>query len=180
MIAVSGVGVAIAIAIAIVVAIGAAFAIAPRDEFQTHIFIAAPPETVWALLVDPVEHAGWNPVMRSVGGRFAPGERLRLEMVTRSGRAVIFHPQVLVSRPGLELRWLGRLLLPRLFDGEHYFQLIAQNGCTRLIHGERFRGLLLWLVDVQQFRPAFEAANEGLRERAESVASGHSCRQATP
>jgi len=159
-------------AAALAIAIGAAFATAPRDGFETEIFIAAPPETVWSLLTDPAEHAGWNPTMRSVAGRFAPGERLRVEMLTPSGGTITFRPRVLAADPGRELRWLGRLGVPRLFDGEHYFRLMAEDGGTRLIHGERFRGLLLWVMDVQQFRPAFEAANDGLKARAEAVVSG--------
>ena len=154
------------------IALGAAFATAPRDRFETEIFIAAPPETVWSLLTDPVEHAGWNPMMRSVEGRFRPGQRLRLRTRTPSGREMVFRPRVLVADPGRKLRWLGRLGLPRLFDGEHYFHLIAENGGTRLIHGERFHGLLLWVMDVQQFRPGFEAANEGLKQRAQSLYPG--------
>jgi len=153
----------------IALAIGAVFATAPRDGFETDIFIAAPPETVWALLTDPAEHQGWNPGMRRVEGRFAQGERLRLTMETPSGGSMTFRPEVLVAVPERELRWLGRLGLPRVFDGEHYFTLIGENGGTRLIHGEAFRGLLLWFMDVQQFRPVFEAANEGLKQRAEAV-----------
>lgn len=156
-------------AAALAIAIGVALATAPRDRFETEIFIAAPPETVWSLLTDPVEHAGWNPTMRSVAGRFAPGERLRLEMLTPSGGTITFRPRVLAADPERELRWLGRLGLPRLFDGEHYFRLVAEDGGTRLIHGEHFRGLLLWVMDVHQFRPAFEAANAGLKGRAEAL-----------
>jgi hypothetical protein len=160
-------------AAAIAIGLGAALATAPRDGFETEIFIAAPPETVWSLLTDPVEHAAWNPTMRAVAGRFMAGERLRLEMLTPSGRAMTFRPRVLLADPGRELRWLGRLGMPRLFDGEHYFRLVPENGGTRLIHGERFRGLVLWVMDIHQFRPAFEAANEGLRKRAESLHPGY-------
>jgi hypothetical protein len=158
---------------AIAMALGVALATAPQDRFETEIFIVAPPETVWSLLTDPVEHAAWNPSMRAVAGRFVSGERLRLEMLTPSGGVMTFHPRVLVADPGRELRWLGRLWLPRLFDGEHYFRLIPKNGGTRLIHGERFRGVLLWVMNVQQFRPAFVAANEGLLSRAESLHLGN-------
>ena len=154
------------------IALGAAFATAPRDRFETEIFIAAPPETVWSLLTDPAEHAGWNPMMRSVEGQFRPGQRVCLRMVTPSGREMAFRPLVLVADPGRRLRWRGRLGLPRLFDGEHYFHLIAEHGGTRLVHGERFRSLLVWFIDVQQFRPGFEAANEGLRHRAQSQHPG--------
>jgi hypothetical protein len=160
-------------AAAIAIGLGIAFATAPRDGFETEIFIAAPPERVWSLLTDPAEHAAWNPGMRAVEGRFAAGERLRLSMRTPSGGTMTFRPRVLVADPARELRWRGRLGLPRLFDGEHYFRLIAENGGTRLIHGERFHGLLLWVMDIHQFRPAFVAANEGLRAVAQSRHPGH-------
>lgn len=158
------------LATAAAIALGAAFATAPRDGFETEIFIDAPPEAVWALLVDPAEHVRWNPTMRAVEGRFEPGERVRLVMQTPSGGVMRFRPRILVAEPGRELRWLGRLGLPRLFDGEHYFRLLPEGGGTRLVHGERFRGLLLWVMNVQQFRPAFEAANEGLKAHAEARA----------
>lgn len=155
-------------AAALAIGLGAAMATAPRDGFETEIFIAAPPERVWSLLTDPVEHESWNPGMLGVEGRFAVGERLQLRMRTPSGGAMTFRPRILEAEPGRSLRWLGRLGLPRLFDGEHYFHLIAEDGGTRLIHGERFRGLLLWFMDIHQFRASFEAANEGLKQRAES------------
>ena len=150
-------------------ALAAAFARAPRDGFETGIFIAAPPERVWALLTDPGAHAVWNPMIAAVEGSFTPGRRVRLTMRTPSGGTMRFRPRVLVADPGRELRWLGRLGLPRLFDGEHYFRLIPEAGGTRLIQGERFRGLLLWVMDVQQFLPGFEAGNAALKALAEGI-----------
>lgn len=164
----------LATAAALGLGLAAALALAPRDGFETEIFIAAPPETVWSLLADAQEHAAWNPAMHAVEGRFASGERLRLDMRTPSGGIMTFRPHVLVADAPRELRWLGRLGLPRLFDGEHYFNLVPENGGTRLIHGENFRGLLLWVMDVHQFRASFEAANEGLKARAEALVSGYS------
>lgn len=38
-----------------------------------------------------------------------------------------FHPVVLVAVQERELRWLGRLLIPGLFDGEHTFQLDSKR-----------------------------------------------------
>ncbi|WP_209428046.1 SRPBCC domain-containing protein [Pararhodobacter sp. SW119] len=150
-------------------ALGAVFAFAPRDGFETEIFIDAPPERVWTLLTDPVAHAGWNPMIREVAGCFAVGNRVRLTMRTPSGGTMSFSPRVLVAAPDRELRWLGRLGLPHLFDGEHYFRLIPEAGGTRLIHGERFRGVLLWAMDVQQFKPGFEAGNAALKVIAEAL-----------
>lgn len=152
---------------ALALGLGAAFARAPRDGFETEIFIDALPERVWALLTDPVTHAEWNPMIADVQGRFTPGQRVRLTMRRPSGGTMRFRPRVLVADPGRELRWLGRLGLPRLFDGEHYFRLIPEAGGTRLVHGERFRGLLLWAMDVRQFRAGFEAGNGALKALAE-------------
>jgi len=154
---------------AIALGLAAAFARAPRDGFETEIFIKAPPERVWALLTDPEAHAAWNPMLHAVEGRFTPGRRVRLIMRTPSGGTMRFRPRVLVADPGRELRWLGRLGLPRLFDGEHYFRLIPEAGGTRLIQGERFRGLLLWAMDVQQFRAGFEGGNAALKAMAEGI-----------
>lgn len=163
---------AIATAATFAIGLAAAFAAAPRDGFETETFIAASPERVWSLLTDPVEHAAWNPAMHKVEGRFSEGERLRLRMRMLSGGAISFRPRVLLAEPARELRWLGRLGLPRLFDGEHYFRLIRENDGTRLVHGERFRGVLLWAMNVHRFRPLFEAANAALKARAEAVQAG--------
>lgn len=152
---------------ALVLGLGAATARAPRDGFETEIFIDAPPKRVWALLTDPVAHAAWNPMIADVQGLFAAGQHVQLTMCTPSGSTMRFRPRVLVADPGCELRWLGRLGLPRLFDGEHYFRLIPEAGGTRLIHGERFCGLLLWVMDVQKFRAGFEAGNVALKALAE-------------
>jgi hypothetical protein len=161
---------------ALALGLAAALTRAPRDGFETEIIINAPPERVWALLTDSVAHAGWNPMIADVSGRFTPGQRVRLTMRTPTGDTMTFRPRVLVADPGRELRWLGRLGLPRLFDGEHYFRLIPEADGTRLLHGERFRGVLLWAMDVQQFRAGFEAGNAALKtmaEDAQAEADGH-------
>lgn len=144
--------------------------LAPVAEIRTEAFIAAPPALVWRLLTDAREHQGWNPNMDRVEGEFVEGARLRLVMKTPAGRRITFRPRILTARPGQELRWLGRLGLPGLFDGEHRFTLHAEAGGTRLVHGERFRGVLLWVMNVRQFEPGFAAANAGLKRRAEALA----------
>lgn len=59
-------------------------------------------------------------------------------------------------------------------DGEHYFQLQARDGGgTRLLHGERFSGLLLPLLKSNlqgPTRAGFEAMNLALKARAEAAA----------
>ena len=44
-----------------------------------------------------------------------------------------FKPTVLVAEGPKELRWLGRLLLPGMFDGEHSFRIHAGEEGVRLV-----------------------------------------------
>jgi hypothetical protein len=51
---------------------------------------------------------------------------------------------VLPAEQERELRWLGRVFLPRLFDGEHFFLIVpAGEGKTIFWHSEQFRGILV-------------------------------------
>ena len=84
-----------------------------------------------------------------------------------------FRPTVLVATPDQELRWRGSLLLPGLFSGEHFFLLRSEeSNSTRVLHGERFSGLLVGpfvrrgLLDAT--REGFHAMNIALKERAEN------------
>src|SRR5207247_9664175 len=55
-----------------------------------------------------------------------------------------FRPIVLAADAHRELRWLGRLILPGLFDGEHLFTIAPfSSGRVRFSQRETFRGLLV-------------------------------------
>ena len=58
-------------------------------------------------------------------------------------RPTTFRPRVLEAEPARRLRWLGHLLVPGLFDGEHRFTIEpAGPGRARVTQQETFRGLL--------------------------------------
>jgi hypothetical protein len=139
----------------------------PTRTLETEIVIAAPPAAVWAVLTDGAGFAAWNPFIREMSGPVRPGARLTVSVHPAGGRAMTFRPRVLVADSGRELRWLGRLILPGLFDGEHSFRLVPLKGATRLIHAETFRGALVWLIDTDRFRADFTAMNEALKRRVE-------------
>src|SRR5689334_5094327 len=96
-------------------------------RIESSIEIHAPAESVWQVLVDFPSYPSWNPFIKSVVGQAAPGNRLTIRIQVPGGMAMTFRPRVLVANPARELRWIGRLLLPGLFDGEHLF-LIERTG----------------------------------------------------
>ncbi len=143
-----------------------------RRELRTEIEIAAPAGRVWQVLIDFAAYPRWNPFIREAEGVLAVGARLRVRIQPPGGRTMTFRPRVLAVVPGRELRWLGRVGMPGLFDGEHVFTIESVGaGRVRLVHREIFTGLLVpvlvgWLEAGT--RRGFEAMNAALRARAEA------------
>src|SRR5437870_9772589 len=81
-----------------------------------------------------------------------------------------FRPTVRVAVRNREFRWLGRLVIPGLFDGEHIFELTPLGSqSTRFVQRERFRGLFLPFLARRlemDVRRGFEEMNRALRGRA--------------
>lgn len=157
----------LATATAAAVALAGAFALAPKKEIVTEVQIDATPAQVWSVLADPQRYAEWNPFLVEMQGELTQGATLTNTMRPQGGSEMTFRPTVLKVERERELRWLGRLLLPRIFDGEHYFLLEERDGGTRLVHGERFAGVGLWLLDVERFHADFERMNAALKTRVE-------------
>jgi hypothetical protein len=145
--------------------------LSPPQEIHTRIWIAADSEQVWSVLVDGRAYPDWNPFIRRLDGTIAVDRRIAITLTSRRGETIRFSPIVTRMLPGRELRWLGRLAMPGLLDGEHYFLLSPlTGGRTLLTHGERFTGILPWMLGVETFREDFEALNHALAARAEARA----------
>ncbi|MEV4410758.1 SRPBCC domain-containing protein [Catellatospora sp. NPDC049609] len=140
---------------------------------STSISINATPEVVWQVLSDLPRWAAWNPFIVNASGTAAVGEKLTLRMAPAKGRAMTFTPKVLVAEPAAELRWLGRLLLPGVFDGEHVFTLTSpEPGVTHLVQSENFSGVLVPVLGgmIADTESDFARLNAALKARAESHA----------
>jgi hypothetical protein len=132
--------------------------------------IDATPHEVWAVLTDFARHPDWNPFIRAIVGECAVGARLRTTIAPPGGRAVTLRPVVLAADPVHELRWLGRLFVPRVFDGEHSFRIEALGaGRTRFTQSETFRGLLVPFTSgvLAKTGVGFEAMNRALAQEVQ-------------
>jgi len=145
-------------------------------EISSEVQIAASPERVWSILTEFSAYPAWNPLLRQVRGELRPGHRLEVRLQRNDRSAMTFRPRVLVVEPARELRWLGRLGLPGLFDGEHVFSIRSDDqGSVRFRQSETFRGLLvpfLWRGLQRDTAPRFERMNEALRRRVEEGPQG--------
>jgi hypothetical protein len=139
-------------------------------HIERSVTINTSADRIWQILVDFARYPEWNPFVTSVAGEPIVGKRLNVRLRPPGGMAMTFKPRVLVASPGRELRWIGRLLFPGLFDGEHSFIIepIPANSC-RLVQAEKFTGLLVGLFGkgFDATAAGFEQMNQALKARAE-------------
>src|SRR3990172_10928557 len=115
-----------------------------KKVLKTKIEIEASPERVWQILTDFHSFPEWNPFIRRVVGEAQEGAILEVYIEPSGSRGMTFRPTVLKAEPGRELRWLGRLYMPGLFDGEHVFTIEPVNEKrVRFTQREVFTGLLV-------------------------------------
>jgi hypothetical protein len=142
-------------------------------EIRFSIDISAPAARVWDILTDFPAYPSWNPFIRSISGTHAVGSRLNVTIQPQGGSAMALKPTILNFSPSSEFRWKGQLLVPGVFDGEHYFKLSERTpSAVCLTHGEIFSGLLVPLVFRGGLRSGtelgFQAMNQALKNRAET------------
>ena len=145
-------------------------------EIRTEIEIDAPAERAWRILTDFASFPQWNPFIRQATGEPKVGARLEVRIHPPGSKGMTFRPTVLRAEPNRKLRWLGRLWIPWLFDGEHAFLLEPLGPArTRLVQRETFRGLLVpflakWLE--RSTCRGFEDMNRALKARVEQGCCG--------
>ncbi len=140
-------------------------------EIKTEIIINASPGKVWAILTDFENYPTWNPFIKSLKGKVAAGNRVETIIQPPGEKPMTFKPLVLEYDENKELRWIGHLLIPGLFDGEHKFELIDNsNGTTLFKQSEKFTGILIPLfkkmLEVNTVE-GFNQMNKKLKELAE-------------
>jgi len=140
-------------------------------ELYTEIEINASPEKVWQVLTDFDRFKDWNPFIRSIQGKLQTGSKLAVHLKPPGGREMTVHPKILRCEPGHELRWLGRILVRGLFDGQHTFKIepLGPNR-VRFIQREKFAGMLTPFFGRtlnDQTKRGFNQMNQALKALAE-------------
>jgi hypothetical protein len=140
-------------------------------ELHSEIDIQASDERVWQLLTDFASFPQWNPFILRASGEPKTGTRLEVTIQPSGARGMTFRPTVLKAESKRELRWLGHLLIPGLFDGEHSLTIQPlEANRVRFVQHEIFTGILVPLfahsLDTDT-RRGFEEMNQALKMRAE-------------
>ncbi len=143
-----------------------------KKEIRTEIVIQAPPEKVWEVLTSFSQYSQWNPFVKKIEGPLQEGAQITARIEPPGSAGMTFKPTLLVVSPARELRWLGHLFVPGLFDGEHVFELYENtDGSTTFVQREEFGGILLPLFKKMldnNTLAGFNAMNQSLKARAEA------------
>ncbi len=137
-------------------------------EIKTEILINANPEKVWSILTNFDNYPNWNTFIKSVKQEVKVGNKITVRIEPPQEKGMTFKPRVLTYETNKELSWIGRLWFPGLFDGNHKFELIDNgNGTTTFKQSEKFKGILVWMLNEENTKKGFESMNEKIKELAE-------------
>ncbi len=147
-----------------------------RKQLSSEILINSSPESVWAIITDFPSYPNWNPFIRMVTGEIKVGSKLKIFIQPPGGRGITFKPVLQKVEANRELRWLGRLYLPWLFDGEHSLIIEPSRGkYVKFIQREKFTGLLVPFTRslLGGTIRGFEEMNVALKQKAEQTAQSN-------
>jgi len=141
-------------------------------KIETDIEINASADKVWAALVDFDNYGNWNPFVQKLSGTLAVGEKLRAELHQKDSKPMTFKPRVVAVEDGKRFGWLGCLLVPKIMDGEHWYEIeeLAPER-VRFSQYERFGGILVPFLKgmlEKKTKPSFRLMNEALKRHVEA------------
>jgi len=143
-----------------------------NQKILTEIIINAPSEDVWQVLMNHEEYPNWNPFIINIDGSAKVGEKISVTIHPKGKDPMVFNPIVLKNEYVTEFRWLGKLFIKGLFDGEHFFILKkTSSDYTLFVHGENFSGIfsgLLMQLTGETTLTGFIDMNNALKKEAES------------
>lgn len=142
-------------------------------NIYTEIKIMAPQHVVWQMLTTFSDYSRWNPFITQIVGTPAMNSQLAVQISPANKSPMKFKPVITVLEEDRELRWLGRFIMPGIFDGEHIFKLEKiDDQSTRFIQTENFSGLLVpffYKSIADSTKQGFERMNLALKQVCETV-----------
>ena len=141
-------------------------------EICTKIIINASPIVVWNIITDFENFGKWNPFIKKISGVPKEGNTIQIFIKPPNSNGMRFEPKILKYEPEKEIRWLGKLWIPKIFDGEHSLTIrkVDENKIL-FIQKEQFKGLLIPLFTnmLEDTKSGFIMMNEKLKQKAEEM-----------
>jgi len=137
-------------------------------EYATGSMISAPPERVWAVLIDAAGYRDWNPEIIGIDGAFALGARITAHVRLGDGAVRVVPQRVVEFEPPRRMVWQGGLPLG-LFVGRRTFTVTPVADGVEFHMHLRMSGPLspMILKSVGDRQPDIDRFSAALKRRAE-------------
>lgn len=138
-----------------------------RMDCAVSINIQAPPDRIWKLLTTAGDFPRWNSTVKSIEGKIALGETVKLKATIAPERTFTLKVNEFV--PNQRLVWSDGMA--PMFKGVRTYTLTPQaNGSTDFTMVEVFSGIMLPMIagSLPDFGPSFEQYAADLKRAAES------------
>ncbi len=146
-----------------VILVVAAAAVFTKKTFHVETVIPAPPEAIWAVLVDTDGYSEWNPVFVGVAGKYELGATVTNSVRFPDGSVTEMSATIRTFETAKELRQVGGTWGLMTFD--HQWILEPVEGGTRVIQHEVDRGLVLWFWNSDWIEPGYQSVLDALGPR---------------
>jgi uncharacterized protein YndB with AHSA1/START domain len=136
-------------------------------HFHAERRIAAPPDRVWALLVDLRSWRAWDPTTTSVEGEIVIGGSVRLVTTANAKRTFVLRVTEVV--PPRRMVWTSGMPMS-LFQGTRTYALApVADGGTDFEMTEAYSGPLAGIIgrSIPDLGPSFESFSNALKDAAE-------------
>lgn len=136
-----------------------------RMEYSAGVNVKAKPEQVWALMTNAADFPRWNSTVKSIDGKIASGETIKLVATISPER--VFNLHVVEFTPQKKMVWSDG---NAMFKGVRTYMLTPKaDGSTDFTMSEVYTGLMLPMIagSLPDFIPTFEQYVSDLKKEAE-------------
>jgi uncharacterized protein YndB with AHSA1/START domain len=138
-----------------------------RLEYAVGINIHASPAQVWSLMTNAADFPRWNSTIKSISGKIAPGETIKLTAAVAPDR--VFNLAIVEFTPQKKMVWSEGNLM---FKGVRTYTFQEQPDKTTVFAmAEVYTGLMLPMIagSLPDFIPVFEQYAADLKREAEKL-----------
>jgi len=141
-------------------------------EVYSEIQINASSSVVWDILTDFEKFGEWNPFIKEISGTLKEESELRIFIEPPNSKGMEFKPTLKKVETEKKIQWLGKIWIPKLFDGEHSWTINQiDDNIVLFIQKERFTGIFIPFFSklLKNTKSGFEMMNQNLKQRAEEM-----------
>lgn len=149
----------------LLLSIGGAGQVFAKKSVHHEIIIAAPPEQVWAVIIDLNRYAQWNPALKLIGKLDKPlavGDTVAYDFTDSEGASSHIKATVKALIPNKSLRQKGGIPGFITYDNHYKLEDLENGSYTKMSIHEEYRGVYVWFWDTTSTEKAYALMNEAL------------------